>query len=113
MNPAEARRRAQDFLRRKQLLSAVEAEQALGVAAAVLGESLARLAAAAGARDGKTCAEAAHGLKGNLLNLGLPELAQAAQAIQDQAQTGDFQAVTTAISALGASLADMAGTIRD
>ncbi|WP_428562007.1 MAG: Hpt domain-containing protein [Solidesulfovibrio sp. DCME] len=113
MNPAEARRRAHAFLRRKQLLSTAETEQALDVAAVVLGESLARLAQAAESRDGIACVEAAHGLKGNLLNLGLPELAAAAQAIQEQAQTGDFPAVTTAIPALCASLAALTGPLRD
>lgn len=107
MTLADSRRRARTFLRQKQLLSPAETDQALHVAAAVLGEAVRRLEAAAAGRDGKTCAEAAHGLKGNLLNLGLPDLADVAQAIQEKALAGDFEAVTAAIAALAAALAPL------
>lgn len=63
------------FLLGEHQLEPAEAEEALAVAAPVLDSSLARLLAAAEARHSAACAEAAHSLKGNLLNLGLPELA--------------------------------------
>jgi HPt (histidine-containing phosphotransfer) domain-containing protein len=109
MTAADSRRRARTFLRQKQLLSPAETDQALHVAAAVLDEAMRRLETAVAGRDGKTCAEAAHGLKGNLLNLGLPDLAGVAQVIQEKAQAGDFEVVTTAIAHLTAALAPLRG----
>ena len=55
----------------------------------------------------QACVEAAHGLKGNLLNLGLPELAAAAQAILDKAREGGYQSLQTGHESLAAALAPL------
>ncbi|WP_300157598.1 Hpt domain-containing protein [Solidesulfovibrio sp.] len=107
MTPAAARRQARAFLRKRQMLSAAEADQALDVAATVLGAALDHLAVAAAADDGRACVEAAHGLKGNLLNLGLPELAALAQDILDKAREGSYQSVLTGREKLAVSLATL------
>ena len=93
----DVRRAALAFLVKEQLLTPVEAEEALAVAADVLRAGLDRLA---GAADGPACAEAAHSLKGNFLNLGLPELAQNAQQIWELAGRDD----TAKAKAIGAAL---------
>lgn len=105
MTAAEARSRAKAFLRTRQLLSAAEAEQALGVADMVLAQAVSRLRDAAAGRDAAVCAETAHSLKGNLLNLGLPELAETAQTLQEKARQGDFPGLVGLLDALAASLA--------
>ena len=107
MMPADVLRQARDFLGKRQMLSAEETESALDVAADVLAGALMRLEAAASACDGKACIEAAHGLKGNLLNLGLPELAATAQAILDKAREGGYQSLQTGRETLAAALAPL------
>lgn len=92
---ANTRKTALQFLVEVQLLTPFEAEQALGVAAGVLRSGLDRLAASVAAKDGAGCVEAAHALKGNLLNLGLPELAQTAQHACVAARNGDTVAAQT------------------
>jgi HPt (histidine-containing phosphotransfer) domain-containing protein len=95
------------FLLGEHQLEPAEAEEALAVAAPVLDSSLARLLAAAEARHSAACAEAAHSLKGNLLNLGLPELAQLAQHATDMARQGNLPGAQAAGRALAASLAPL------
>ena len=107
MTPDDILRQARDFLENRQMLSAEETESALDVAAVVLAGALKRLDAAAAACDGTACAEAAHGLKGNLLNLGLPELAATAQAILDKAREGGYQSLQTGRETLVAALAPL------
>ena len=107
MTPADALRQARDFLENRLMLSAEETEGALDVAAVVLAGALGRLAAAVAAGDGQACVEAAHGLKGNLLNLGLPELAATAQAILDKAREGGYQSLQTGHESLAAALAPL------
>jgi HPt (histidine-containing phosphotransfer) domain-containing protein len=92
---ANPRRTALAFLIGEHLLTPPEAEQALIVAAGVLRSGLDRLARAAASGRGPDCAEAAHALKGNLLNLGLSELAQRVQWAGDRAQAGDTAASGT------------------
>jgi HPt (histidine-containing phosphotransfer) domain-containing protein len=75
------------FLLVEHQLSRDEAEGALAVAEKVLRAELARLAEAVAAD--RPCREAAHALKGTLLNLGLPALAQQAQTLQDADRRGD------------------------
>ena len=104
---ADARRSALTFLIGQQLLSPDEAEGALAIAAEVLRSSLARLAAAADAGDGPGCAEAAHALKGNILNLGLPLLARIAQQAWDRARQGDTAAVKALCPPLHRALAPL------
>jgi HPt (histidine-containing phosphotransfer) domain-containing protein len=77
------------FLLGEHLLSRTEAEAALVVAEKVLRAGLSRLAAAETAGDARDCQDAAHALKGSLLNLGLANLADLAQRIQDAARRGD------------------------
>ena len=107
MTPDDILRQARDFLENRQMLSAQETESALDVAAFVLARSLERLDAAVAAGDGLGCVEAAHGLKGNLLNLGLPELAGTAQAILDKAREGGYQSLQTGHESLAAALAPL------
>lgn len=71
------------FLLEEHLLSRDEAAQALAVADTILREGLSRLV---GTVDAQSRLEAAHALKGNLLNLGLPELAAMAQAVVEAAK---------------------------
>ncbi|WP_052360265.1 Hpt domain-containing protein [Solidesulfovibrio alcoholivorans] len=107
MTPADVLRQARDFLGNRQMLSAEETEGALDVAAVVLARTLERLDAAITAGDGTACVEAAHGLKGNLLNLGLPELAATAQAILDKAREGGYQSLQTGRESLATALAPL------
>lgn len=100
----DARSRARSFLIGSHQLTPAEAEEALAVAASVLRAGLTRLAAGAGTQNAESCAEAAHSLKGNLLNLGLPELAQTAQYAMDMARQGNIDAAGQAGQALTAAL---------
>lgn len=77
------------FLVGEHLLPVNLAEQTLQLADSVLRDGLLRLRTAAAAGNLGDCLEVAHGLKGNLLNLGLPELAQAAQAVVVAARNGE------------------------
>ncbi len=102
--------RARAFLIEEHLLSPEEAGQALDVAATVLGEALGRLAAAVAAGDTEACAAVAHGLKGNLLNLGLSDLAAVAEEAVVQAGRGDVAAVAAVWRTLAQALAPLART---
>ncbi|EFL50057.1 Hpt domain protein [Solidesulfovibrio fructosivorans JJ]] len=97
--------RARAFLLETHQLGPAETEEALCVAASVLRMGLTRLDAAIRAGDGEQCAEQAHALKGNLLNLGLPDLAALAAKAMEPARTEDFEAVretgTSLTTALG------------
>ena len=103
----DARRRALVFLLGEHGLLPSEAEEALAVAGPVLAEALSRLARAAGDQNARACADAAHGLKGNLLNLGLAELAQTAEQACADARQGDFAAARRAAGTLGQALATL------
>ena len=100
----DARQRALTFLLGAHGLTPVEAAEALSVASTVLDTGLARLLEAADSANGPLCAEAAHSLKGNLLNLGLPELAQTAQYATDAARQGRPQDVRAAGRTLAQAL---------
>jgi HPt (histidine-containing phosphotransfer) domain-containing protein len=102
---ANTRKIALQFLVDVQMLTLPEAEQALAVASGVLRSGLDRLAACVAANDGPGCVEAAHGLKGNLLNLGLPELAQTVQHACSAARNGDTVAAKTVRRSLARVLA--------
>ncbi|MHC1790527.1 Hpt domain-containing protein [Solidesulfovibrio sp.] len=104
---SDARQRARSFLIDAHLLTPAEAREALDVAATVLNTGLARLAADAEAQNAAACAEAAHSLKGNLLNLGLPELAHIAQQATDLARRGDIAAAKAAGQTLVLALATL------
>ena len=84
-HPREA---ALDFLRDEHLLEDEEAARALVLADSVLHDGLTRLGAAASEGDPAGCHEAAHALKGNLLNLGLFDLARQAESIVAAAKHG-------------------------
>jgi len=86
------RETALNFLVGEHQLPRDMAEQTLALADTVLRDGLSRLKAAAEAGDLATCLETAHGLKGNLLNLGLPELAQVAHAVVAAARSGEAAA---------------------
>jgi|GEM_PF-1365758 len=109
----DAQERALAFLLETHLLSADEAREALGVAARVLQSGLARLAATAAAGNGPACAEAAHGLKGNLLNLGLPELAHTAQHAMNVARQGNLEAALAQGQTLALALGPLLNTAAD
>ncbi|UJX41861.1 Hpt domain-containing protein [Desulfovibrio sp. JY] len=98
------RQQARDFLIGTHQLSPAEAEEALGVAAAVLRTGLSGLDEAIRANDGAQCAEQAHALKGNLLNLGLPDLAALAARAMEPARTEDFEAVRATATNLTTAL---------
>jgi len=94
--PDDARQRAMAFLLDAHMLTEPEAQDALLVGAKVLYTGLKRLLTAADTADTLTCAEAAHSLKGSLLNLGLPDLAHIAQQAMDVARKNDLAAAKTA-----------------
>ena len=100
----DARRRARAFLLDAHQLTEPEAEEALAVAARVLGPGLKNLRAAIAAGDSRAGAETAHSLKGNLLNLGLPELARIAQQAMDGIRQGDAATAATAADSLDLAL---------
>lgn len=103
----DPRRRALVFLLGEHGLLPTEAEEALAVAGPVLAEALSRLARAAGDQNAQACADAAHGLKGNLLNLGLAELAQTAEHACAAARQGDHRAAGRAAATLRQALAPL------
>ena len=100
----DARQRALFFLLGDHRLTPAEAAEALTVASTVLDKGLARLLEAADTANAPLCAEAAHSLKGNLLNLGLPELAQTAQDATDAARQGRLADVRAAGQTLAQAL---------
>ncbi len=102
-------RKARAYLVDTHMLSPAEADAALAVAGQVLRAGLSRLLSAVAAGDGRACAEAAHGLKGNLLNLGLPNLARAAQAIYAAAEAGDPAGCLARAKALSQALVPLLG----
>ena len=81
---------ARDFLTGEHLLTPTEAEQALDVAADVLAKGCALLLAAAEAGDIPAMGQSSHALKGNLLNLGLADAAQTAEALGESLRRGDL-----------------------
>ena len=101
----DPRRRARAFLLGEHGLLPAEAEEALAVSGPALAEALSRLARSAEAQDAAACADAAHGLKGNLLNLGLAELAQTAEHACAAARQGDYEPARSAAATLGQALA--------
>ena len=102
-----ARQRALAFLHDDHQLTLAEAEEALAVAATVLDAGLARLQNQAEAHNALACAEAGHSLKGNLLNLGLPDLARTAQHASDMAGQGNLAAAKAAGESLALALAPL------
>lgn len=102
-----ARHKALAFLHHDHQLTMAEAEEALAVAATVLGRGLARLISQAEAQNAAACADAGHSLKGNLLNLGLPELARTAQHAHDMARQGNLAAAKAAGETLTLALAPL------
>ena len=103
----DPRRRALVFLLGEHELLAAEAEEALAVAGPVLAEALSRLARSVGDQDARACADAAHGLKGNLLNLGLAELAQTAEHACAAARQGKLAPARRAAATLRQALATL------
>lgn len=103
----DPRRRALVFLLGEHELLAAEAEEALAVAGPVLAEALSRLDRAAAGHNPAACAEAAHGLKGNLLNLGLAELAQTAEHACAAARQGKLDPSRRAAATLRQALATL------
>ena len=103
----DARQRALMFLLGDHRLTPAEAAEALTVASTVLDKGLARLFEAADTAKAPQCAEAAHSLKGNLLNLGLPELAQTAQYATDKARQGRLDDVRAVGQTLAQALVSL------
>ena len=103
----DPRRRALVFLLGEHGLLPTEAEEALAVAGPVLAEALSRLARAAGDQNAQACVDSAHGLKGNLLNLGLAELAQTAEQACAAARQGDLAPAKAAAMTLGQTLSTL------
>lgn len=101
---ADPRHVALVFLLGEHRLTGPEAEAALQVAAEVLRRDLTRLQAAETARDAATCQEAAHALKGCLLNLGLTALADQAQAVQEAAGRDEADRCCALVRELAAGL---------
>lgn len=96
--------RARTFMQTTHLLTPEETEETLAVASDVLHKGLARLDAALRAGDAHQCLESSHSLRGNLLNLGLRELATTAARAMEQAQAGDLAPIREAHTTLTRAL---------
>lgn len=105
MGTKPPRQTAWDFLTGEHGLDEDEAAQAMDVAETVVTATLERLDAAVAAGDGPGCQEAAHALKGNMLNLGLADLAALAQAIERMSRAGDATGCARLARNLGRALA--------
>lgn len=82
-------RRVRTFLVEELLLDPEDLDDVLIIGARALSETVADLGAAIEARDPELCQHHAHGLKGNLRNMGLSDLAELARDIETRAASGD------------------------
>ncbi len=77
----------------------------LALGQGVVAQALKDFPALLQAADLLALAEAAHALKGNLLNMGLDDLAELAKAIEAGAKTGDLDLVRVNVEGLESALA--------
>ena len=101
--------RVRAHLRATYKLQAEQVDQLLVTSARSLSEHLAKASAALAAEDGELLREAAHGLKGNLLNLGLVEYAETAAEIEQYAQNGEARSCRRRLISLQTALAELSG----
>ena len=88
-NPKKYRLQAHDYLKRELSMDDNQVVNILGTLSIPLKESLQSVEKAYEKKDLKATAEAAHSLKGALLNLGLDELADLAKTIEKSSSTGE------------------------
>ncbi|HHL34013.1 MAG TPA: histidine kinase, partial [Desulfobulbaceae bacterium] len=87
-----------------------QVDQLLVTSARSLSEHLDKALAALEAEDSELLREAAHGLKGNLLNLGLSEHAQTAAMIEQRAGAGEeTRSCRRPLISLKSALAELLG----
>ena len=86
-----------------------QVDQLLVTSARSLSEHLDKALAALAAEDSELLREAAHGLKGNLLNLGLSEHAQTAAMIEQQAANKETRSCHGPLVSLQTALAELTG----
>ncbi len=86
-----------------------QVDQLLVTSARSLAEHLDKALAALKAEDSDLLREAAHGLKGNLLNLGLAEYAQTAAEIEQGAKNGESRSCRRRLISLQTALAELLG----
>ncbi|HHL35658.1 MAG TPA: histidine kinase, partial [Desulfobulbaceae bacterium] len=87
-----------------------QVDQLLVTSARSLSEHLDKALAALEAEDSELLREAAHGLKGNLLNLGLSEHAQTAAMIEQRAGVGEeARSCRRPLISLKSALAELTG----
>ena len=86
-----------------------QVDQLLVTSARSLSGHLDKALAALEAEDSELLREAAHGLKGNLLNLGLSEHAQTAAMIEQQAASKEIHSCRQPLKSLQAALAELLG----
>ncbi len=96
-------------LSRTYKLQSEQVDQLLVTSARSLSEHLDRALAALEAEDGELLRAAAHGLKGNLLNLGLTEQAQTAAFIEQRAHDGETRSCRRRLISLKTALAELLG----
>lgn len=102
--PNSLRERVTKHLIEAMGLPEADADELLALAQAMAASALESFAAQLDARDLEGLAETAHSLKGNLLNMGLDELAQLAKAVETGAKGGDLEAAAQGIQGLQAAL---------
>ncbi len=86
-----------------------QVDQLLVTSEKSLAEHLDKALAALKAEDSELLREAAHGLKGNLLNLGLAEYAQTAAEIEQCAQNSEIQLCRRPLTSLQTAFAELLG----
>ncbi len=101
--------RVRAHLRATYKLQAEQVDQLLVTSARSLSDHLAKASAALAAEDTELLRAAAHGLKGNLLNLGLVEYAETAAEIEQYAQNGEARSCRRRLISLQTALAELSG----
>lgn len=94
------RERVTDHLIEAMGLAEADVVELLALAQTLAAEALASIQAQLAAGDLAALIESAHALKGNLLNMGLEELAALAKEMEAGAKAGDLETVTRAAKGL-------------
>lgn len=94
------RERVTDHLIEAMGLAESDVEELLGLAQTLAAEALVSMQTQMAAADTAALAETAHSLKGNLLNMGLDELAALAKDMEAGAKAGDMERIALAADGL-------------
>jgi len=106
------RERVRAHLTHTYKLNSGQVTRLLATSASSLSEHLDKALQAMEVKDSELLREAAHGLKGNLLNLGLKEYAETAAMIEQRAQNEESRSCRRRLTFLQSSLAELLGRTR-